>query len=79
MTKDHKLAKSKGGTDDLDNYQTMCATCNNLKGAYNITIEQCRELRRLFDNGDKLPRKEMRLLINKRREEMALANDKEAN
>lgn len=74
MTKDHKLAKSKGGTDDLDNYQTMCATCNNLKGAYNLTLQQCMELRTLYDNGDKLPRKELRDLINKRREEMASAN-----
>lgn len=71
MTKDHKTAKSKGGTDTLDNYQTMCSTCNNLKGAHDLTLDQCRELRQLFDNGDKLPRKELRDLINKRREEMA--------
>lgn len=74
MTKDHILAKSKGGTDALDNYQTMCATCNNLKGAYDLSLEQCRDLRRLYDNHEKLPRKELRELINKRREEMALLN-----
>lgn len=75
MTKDHKLAKSKGGSDALDNYQTMCATCNNLKGAYNLTLDQCRELRRLYDNGDKLPRKELRDLINNTRDAMALQNE----
>ena len=71
MTKDHILAKSKGGTDDLSNYQTMCCTCNNLKGAYDLTLDDVRELRRIYDNEEKLPRKELRDLINKRREEMA--------
>lgn len=74
MTKDHILAKSKGGTDVRDNFQTMCSVCNNIKGAYNLTLDQCRELRTLFDNGDKLPRKEMRDLINNRREQMANGN-----
>ena len=71
MTKDHILAKSKGGTDDLNNYQTMCCTCNNLKGAYDLQLLEVKELRRLHDNREKLPRKEMRDLINKTREEMA--------
>lgn len=71
MTKDHILAKSQGGTDELSNYQTQCSICNNLKGAYCLTNEQVRQLRRLHDNGAKLPRKELRDLINKTREEMA--------
>jgi 5-methylcytosine-specific restriction endonuclease McrA len=32
MTKDHKQPKSKGGADHIDNMQTMCCTCNELKG-----------------------------------------------
>jgi len=32
LTKDHILPKSKGGTDTLDNYQTMCIVCNQNKG-----------------------------------------------
>ena len=32
MTKDHKQPKSKGGKDYVGNMQTMCATCNELKG-----------------------------------------------
>lgn len=32
MTKDHIVAKSKGGKDCIENYQTMCITCNNEKG-----------------------------------------------
>lgn len=32
MTKDHIIPRSKGGTDDLENLQPMCAVCNALKG-----------------------------------------------
>ena len=71
MTKDHVLAKSKGGTDDLSNFQTMCCVCNNLKGCYDLTIDNTRELREIFNNSGKLPRKEIRDRINVRREEMA--------
>jgi hypothetical protein len=31
MTKDHKQPKSKGGADHINNMQTMCCTCNELK------------------------------------------------
>lgn len=70
MTKDHKIAKSKGGANDLANYVTMCATCNNLKGAYDLTTSQVKELRRILRNEDKLPRKELKTLINTTREKM---------
>jgi 5-methylcytosine-specific restriction endonuclease McrA len=32
MTKDHIVAKSKGGEDHIDNMQTMCEACNKAKG-----------------------------------------------
>jgi hypothetical protein len=32
FTKDHIKPKSKGGIDHLDNYNTMCETCNSNKG-----------------------------------------------
>ena len=32
MTKDHILPKSKGGQNNIDNYQTMCIRCNEAKG-----------------------------------------------
>lgn len=32
MTKDHILPRSKGGIDDINNYQTMCKLCNEAKG-----------------------------------------------
>lgn len=28
MTKDHRYPKSKGGANDLSNYDTMCSPCN---------------------------------------------------
>ena len=32
MTKDHIIPKSKGGKDELENYQPMCVKCNSFKG-----------------------------------------------
>jgi len=32
MTKDHRIPKSKGGPNDLSNYDTMCVKCNVKKG-----------------------------------------------
>jgi 5-methylcytosine-specific restriction endonuclease McrA len=33
MTVDHKVPRAKGGRNALENLQTMCADCNNIKGA----------------------------------------------
>lgn len=35
MTKDHIIPKSKGGKNELDNYQPMCKKCNSHKGNKN--------------------------------------------
>lgn len=71
MTKDHILAKSKGGLDALENYATMCSVCNNLKGNFDLTNAQVAELRILHNNEAKIPRKELRDLINQVRSEMS--------
>lgn len=31
FTKDHQYPKSRGGSDDIDNLQTMCFPCNHAK------------------------------------------------
>lgn len=41
LTKDHIIPKSKGGSNTLDNYQTMCSVCNWSKGN---TYEEYEEL-----------------------------------
>ena len=33
MTKDHIIPKSRGGKNNLSNYQTMCTKCNAKKGS----------------------------------------------
>lgn len=73
MTKDHIIPKSKNGKDEIDNYQCMCSICNNLKGNYNITHEQIRNLRKHYQNVDKMQKKELRELINNLREEYSQA------
>lgn len=70
MTKDHIIPKSKGGLDAQENYATMCCVCNNLKGAYHLDTEGCRKLREVYKNEAKLPRKELRELINKIRNDL---------
>jgi hypothetical protein len=70
MTKDHILAKSKGGTDSLENFQTCCSICNNLKANFDLTYDDVRELRHLHKNHNKLSRKELRDLINITRDNM---------
>lgn len=32
LTKDHIIPKSRGGKNNIDNYQPMCSNCNNEKG-----------------------------------------------
>lgn len=49
MTKDHILAKALGGEDRHSNYQTMCSTCNGLKGHASLTLDSLKTLRRVFD------------------------------
>ncbi len=70
ITKDHITPKGLNGCDELLNFQTMCSICNNLKGCCHLTLEQISELRNIYKNENKLSKKELRELINKKKEKM---------
>ena len=71
MTKDHILAKSNGGSNKLENYQTMCSVCNNLKGNLPLSIEDVSVLKKLFDENKRiLSRKELNILLDETREKL---------
>lgn len=50
MTKDHVVPVAQGGPDRDDNYQTMCAVCNNIKGDSNLTVGEVKELRDIYNS-----------------------------
>jgi hypothetical protein len=70
MTKDHIQAKSLGGKDRLDNYETMCSICNNLKSNYNMSVLQVCALRKYYNEHATKPRKRLAQLIKAKREEI---------
>lgn len=72
MTKDHIHAKSFGGEDRHSNYQTMCLTCNNLKGHSNLTLDNLRILREVYnENKLKVTKKNLHFLIEEARTKFA--------
>ena len=72
MTKDHIHAKSFGGCDLYSNYSLMCMRCNSLKGNFNLTLDNVRELRSLYkDNYTKIPSKKLHLLLDEKRKKLA--------
>lgn len=72
MTKDHVQPKAYGGEDRHSNYQTMCAICNNLKGAANLTLEGVKELRTIFNENRSLPRKKLREMLEDAKARLSL-------
>lgn len=71
FTKDHIQAKAFGGQDRLENYQTMCSTCNSLKAHSNLTIESLRRLRQMYDEGRKtMTKKKLHFLIEGERKNL---------
>jgi hypothetical protein len=64
MTKDHVLPKCLGGKDHHSNYQTMCSTCNGLKGHNRIPIFVIKQLRDfLNENKSKISRKQLNVSL----------------
>jgi len=71
FTKDHIVPKKLGGTNDLDNIQTMCTDCNHIKSAENMTIE---ELREIINNNKHLTSVEISSKLDKERK---IENDRD--
>lgn len=72
MTKDHIQAKAFGGEDRHSNYQTMCLTCNNLKGHSNLTLDNLLVLRNVYnENKSKVTKNKLHLLIEDTRIKLA--------
>ena len=46
FTKDHIIPKSRGGKNELKNYNTMCVICNNIKSNFEVTNDQILAVRR---------------------------------
>jgi hypothetical protein len=68
FTKDHIKPRALGGEDCLDNYQTMCSVCNNLKAHSNLSIESVYKLRKIYNqNRKKISKKKLHLLIEEER------------
>ena len=44
LTKDHIVARAKGGGNHPSNLQTLCCVCNERKGDLSVSIEELREL-----------------------------------
>lgn len=68
FTKDHIKPRALGGEDRLDNYQTMCSICNNLKAHSNLSIESVYKLRQIYNNNKKkISKKKLHTLIEEER------------
>ncbi len=71
FTKDHIVAKAFGGEDRLDNYQTMCCTCNSLKAHHNLGIAELKKLRSLYDaHKTSLPKRRLHVMLDEARNSM---------
>lgn len=71
MTKDHIKARSIGGQDKLENYQTMCQICNNLKSDYNLKTEHVAHLKKIYlENKNNVPQKKLFELISFERDRL---------
>lgn len=73
MTKDHIRSKAYGGGDTHENFQTMCAICNCLKGSTHLTIEGVAELRCIYnENRRGGSKKQLAMKIRKAKQRLVI-------
>lgn len=74
LTIDHYIPRSKGGQNHIENYQTMCSICNNLKGNASLSLDQIKHLRELLKNTECLPKNKLKDLIQTTKQSMVFDN-----
>ena len=67
MTKDHIKAKSYGGANSLDNYQTMCSVCNGLKASYPLDLDGVAKLRELYKEKGEISKSQLKKALQQTR------------
>jgi hypothetical protein len=70
FTKDHILPKSSGGKDVIQNMQTMCVVCNQLKKNSSLNNKLLKVLRLTYDENLALEKKELLKLLNAKRKSL---------
>jgi hypothetical protein len=50
LTKDHIVPRSKGGKNNISNYQTMCEICNSMKKNNEINNNELKQMRQIFNS-----------------------------
>ena len=70
MTKDHIVPRTKGGRDEMANYQTYCHACNQIKGCDDLDNNQVRLIREALRQNKSLSRQEMRRMLLELKEQL---------
>ncbi len=50
LTKDHIIPKSKNGSNNFSNYQTMCKVCNETKQNFELSLVDIADIRQQYEN-----------------------------
>ena len=70
LTKDHILPRSNGGKDSIQNMQTMCVICNQLKKNSSLTNKLLKMLRTTYDENLALEKKEFLKVLDAKRKSL---------
>lgn len=71
MTRDHIHPRCRGGKDHLSNYQTMCSTCNSLKGHASLRLADLKKLKDIHDKNKKKKGRSLHLILEEARQKLS--------